>query len=547
MTETLHRPAHAAAVEPAHGLAGTWQLTKLALRRDRIILPIWILMLSVAPASATGTFDTYYPTAADRAGLTSSMGSNPSIAVVYGPAFDLSTSGGFTAWRLGGFVALFIGLMAVFTVTRHTRAEEDTGRAELLASAIVGRYAALTAAVIVSAGSSLLIGVIEAATLSGSKLPVGGAFAFGAATASAGLVFTAIAAVCAQLAEYSRTANGIGAAAVGISFLLRAIGDSTGSAHWVSWLSPIGWAQQVRPFSGERWWVLLLPVAASVAIGATAYVLLPRRDIGVGILPPRPGPAEASRSLSSPLGLAWRLHRGPFIGWIVGMVVCGAAFGSISSGIGDLVNQSEQTREVFARLGGSDSLTDAFLATMAGLFAMIGSLFGVQAVLRMRGEETANRVEPVLATSVTRLRWAMSHLIFAFLGTAVLLVLAGALLGFSSGLRSGDVAGSTGHTVIAMLAQLPAVWVVVGVAVTLFGLAPKYSAAGWGVASVALLISLLGPVLNVQQAVLDISPFQHVPKLPNQPITAPPLLWLLVVAVVALSAGLSGWRRRDVG
>jgi ABC-2 type transport system permease protein len=547
MTATLHRPTHAAAVEPAHGLAGTWQLTRLALRRDRIILPIWIFLLSVAPASATGTFDTYYPTAADRAGLTASMGANPSIAVVYGPAFDLSTSGGFTAWRLGGFVAMIIGLMAVFTVTRHTRAEEDSGRAELLASAIVGRYAALTAAVLVSAGSSVVIGLVEAVTLLGSNLPVAGSIALGAATAATGVVFTAVAAVGVQLAEYSRTANGMGAAAVGVAFLLRAVGDSTSSAHWISWLSPIGWSQQLRPFAGERWWVLLLPIAASILVGSTGYLLLPRRDVGVGILPPRPGPAGASRSLSSPFGLAWRLHRGPLIGWSIGMVVCGAVFGSISSGVGDLVGQSEQTREVFARLGGSTALADAFLATMAGLFAMVGSLFGVQAVLRMRGEETANRVEPVLATSVTRLRWAASHLVFAFLGTALLLALAGAMLGLSNGLRSGDIAGSTGDMMVAMLTQLPAAWVVVAIAVTLFGLLPRFSAAAWGVASLALLISLFGPVLNVQQAILDISPFQHIPKFPSQPFTAMPLVWLLAIALVTLGAGLLGWRRRDVG
>jgi hypothetical protein len=315
MTATLERlDAPPASSGPSHSLVGTWQLTRLALRQDRIILPIWVLVLGLGPSSNAGTYDTIYRTAAERATLTGSIGANPSVAVLYGPAFDLSTAGGYAAWRLGGFMALFVGLMAVFTVTRHTRAEEDTGRAELLASAALGRCAALTAAVMVSGGASVLIGLIEVGTLAGAKLPAAGAVAFGLSTALAGLVFTAIAAVAGQLAEYSRTANGIGAAVVGVAFMLRAIGDSTTGAKWISWLSPIGWAQQTRPFAGERWWVLLLPLVATAAIGAIAYALLPRRDFGAGFLAPRLGPATASPALRSPLALAWRLHRGPLIG-----------------------------------------------------------------------------------------------------------------------------------------------------------------------------------------------------------------------------------------
>ncbi|HEV7980865.1 ABC transporter permease, partial [Amycolatopsis sp.] len=518
MTATLER-LEAPVTGPSHPFVGTWHLTRLALRRDRIILPLWIVILSVIPSSSTSTYETIYPTVAERAGLTASIGANPSVAVLYGPAFDLSTAGGYGAWRLGGFMALFIGLMAVFTVTRHTRAEEDTGRAELLASAVLGRYAALTAAVLVSGGASLLIGLISAGALAGGGLPTAGAFAFGLSTAFVGLVFTAIAAVAAQLAEYSRTANGIGAAAVGVAFLFRAFGDSTVDTKWISWLSPIGWAQQIRPFAGERWWVLLLPLAATVAIGAVAYTMLPRRDFGVGILPPRPGPAEAAPSLRTPLALAWRLHRGPLIGWTVGLAVCGAVFGSIASGIGDIVGSSEQTRQILERMGGSDVMTDTFLAAMVGIFGMTASLYGVQAALRMRGEETANRVEPLLSTSVSRLRWATSHLVFAFLGSAVVVMVTGVAMGLANGMRTHDVSGSVGDMLVAALVQLPALWVIVGVSVALFGAAPKAAAAAWGVAGAALLIAMFGPVVNAPQAVLDVSPFSHIPKLPGQDVT----------------------------
>ncbi|MGW4521653.1 ABC transporter permease [Amycolatopsis sp. NPDC004378] len=545
MTATLSRAE--ADVAPAHELAGTWHLTRLALRRDRVVLPIWIVLLSIVPASTVNTFTQFYPTVADRLALQAGANTNPSYALLYGPPFDLTTAGGFIAWRMCGFLALLTGLMVVFTVTRHTRAEEDTGRAELLASAVVGRYAALTASLLVAGGASVLIGLVQAVSMIGAGLPAAGSVAFGASEALAGLVFTAVAAVAVQLAEYSRTANGIGTAVVGAAFLLRGAGDSTVDARWLSWLSPIGWVQQVRAFAGERWWVLLLPVALTLVVGAAGYWLLPRRDVGVGILPPRPGPARAAASLRSPLALAWRLHRGPLLGWTVGTAVVGAVFGSIASGIGDLVGSSPQAQEIFERLGGSHALTQAFLAAMAGMFAMVASLYGVQAVLRMRGEETANRLEPVLATSVGRLRWAGGHLVFAFFGTALLLLAGGVFMGLANGLRTHDVGGSIGDALSGMLVQLPAAWVVVALAVAIFGLLPAYSATAWAVGALALLLSLFGPVVNLPQAVLDISPFQHPPKLPGQELVATPLVWLMAVAVVALVAGLAGWRRRDVG
>ena len=179
---------------------GTGALVRLALRRDRLMLSIWIVVLGVMPASIANAYETFYPSAADRAGLTATIGGNPSVAVIYGPAFDLSTAGGFTAWRIGGVLAVFTALMAIFAVTRHSRAEEDSGRAELLASGAVGRSALLTAAIAVAAGASLLIGMLEALVLIAADLPVTGAIALGLGTAATGVVFAAIAAVACQLA-----------------------------------------------------------------------------------------------------------------------------------------------------------------------------------------------------------------------------------------------------------------------------------------------------------------------------------------------------------
>ncbi|HEV2782314.1 MAG TPA: ABC transporter permease [Actinophytocola sp.] len=526
-------------------LVGTRHLVRLALRRDRIILPIWTILFAVIPSSGARAYEQFYPTPADRASLAAG-GKNPSVNLVYGPTFDLTTAGGWTAWRYGLLMAVFVSLVAIFTVTRHTRAEEDTGRLELIGSTVVGRYAALTAGVLVAAGYSLVTGVLLALMLIGAGLGAGGAFALGLGVASAGLVFTAVAAVAAQLTEYSRTANGIASAALGVAFLLRAVGDSS-SATWLSWLSPLGWATHIRPYAGERWWVLGLALAFTVAVASAAFVLLPRRDIGAGLLPARLGSPRAPAALSGPLGLAWRLQRGSLIGWLIGLALVGAVFGSIANGIGDVVGDSQQVRDILARMGGVSGLVDAFLASMTGLFGMLAAVYGVQATLRMRSEETAFRVEPLLATGVGRLRWTASHLAFGLLGTAALLLAGGFFLGLTHGLRVGDVSGQVPSVLEGAVAQLPAAWLVTSLAIVLFGLLPRFATAVWALLAVFLLLSWFGPVMQLNQAILDLSPFAHIPRIPGHELTATPLLWLTGLTAVALAAGLTGFRQRDIG
>jgi ABC-2 type transport system permease protein len=235
------------------------------------------------------------------------------------------------------------------------------------------------------------------------------------------------------------------------------------------------------------------------------------------------------------------------VGWLVAMLTCGAVFGSIAKGIGDLVGDSERAQEMFERLGGSAALVDAFLAALAGIYGMIVAFYGVQATVRLRTEETAGRAEPLLATRVRRLQWAASHLVFAFGGTAAMLLVAGAATGLTHGLRTGTVGDAVGDNVVAAAAQIPATWLVVAIGVTLFGVAPRLTVAAWAVAGTAVAIGLFAPVLDVPQVVLDLSPFSHIPKLPGADVTALPLAALTAAGGIALAMGLGGFRRRDIG
>lgn len=528
-----------------NSLAGTGALVRLILRRDRFILPLWVAVLAVIPASIPGTLANLFPTAAARRSYLDIIAANPALSAVYGHAFGHSL-GALTAWRLGGTV-LLVGLASLLTVVRHTRAEEEAGRRELLGATATGRQAPLFAALLVAFGASLLLGALVAGGLLAYGLPAEGSVAFGLSWAAFGCAFAAVGAVAAQATEGARAARGIAIAVLGLCFLLRIAGD-VGNTEWLSWLSPFGWAQQVRPFVDERWWVFAIFTGFVAMLVAAALTLSSRRDLGDGLLPARPGPAAASPWFRSPLALAWRLHRGSLLAWSAGFAVFGAVLGAATEGAVGVVGESPQIRAVVERLGGSSGLADTWFAFLMGLLGLVASGYAVGAALRPRGEEASGRVEPVLATAVGRLRWLGGHLLFAIVGPAVLLGFAGLAAGLAYGATTGDVSENLWRVLGAALVQLPAVWVLSGITIALYGALPRFVAFGsWAALGVFLLLGQFGELLQLDQWMLDISPFTHIPNLPGGDLYVTPLIWLISVAAALITTGLVTFRRRDVG
>ncbi|RJQ80774.1 ABC transporter permease [Pseudonocardiaceae bacterium YIM PH 21723] len=518
-------------------MSGTWSLIRLALRRDRIALPAWILGIFVMAISGPASFQQLYPTQAERTALAQTIDGNPAMVGVYGRIYDVADAGGLATWKTAPLCLVLVALMSLFTVMKHTRAEEESGRRELVGAGVVGRSAPLTAAILVALGANLLLAVITVLAFLGSKMPVDGTLYYGAAFFGGGAIFTALAAVLAQLTESARSANGIGVAVLAVTYVLRAAGDS-GTQSWPTWLSPIGWTQQVRPFADQRPWVFLLIFGAALALLALAYALAARRDIAAGALPTRLGAPEGSWVLSSSFGLAWRLQRGGLFGWTLGFALGGLAAGTLAKDVSSMLAGNQQMADLLHTLGGARSFEESYLSLMFSILGIVASVYAVSAVLRLRAEETEGRAEPVLATGVGRLSWSLSHIAFALLGSAVLMT----ALGLTAGLAYGSPATLLG----AALVQLPAIWLLAGLTVALFGLLPRLSSAAWAALVVFLLIGELGGLLKLDQWIMDISPYSHIPKLPGESVSWSPLIWLTAIAAVLLTAGLTGIRRRDL-
>ncbi|GIG66175.1 ABC transporter permease [Phytomonospora endophytica] len=525
-------------------LAGTGSLIRLALRRDRWLLPIWLVLFIVIVQSSASAWGALYDTPEERASIISQIGTNPTFKAIYGINYG-DTADALFAWRYGATIGVFVALMSLLIVTRHTRAEEESGRLELVSAGVVGRLAPLTSSLIVVFGANLLLAAAVTGILTGAGFETTGSLAFALGLALSGILFATIAGLTAQITESARFANALAGIVLGATYLLRALGDTSEGLGWLSWLSPTGWAARLKPYAGEQWWVAGLFLGVALVVGVVAYVLNLRRDFGAGLVAPRPGPARGAASLGTPLALAWRLQRGLLYGWIGGFVFLGAIFGGVANGVDDIFGANPEMEEIVRKLG-QGTLVEVYMDLVMGMVALIVSVYSIQAALRLRSEETGLLAEPVLATAVGRVRWAVSHLVFAVLGPALLLLVGGTVMGLIYGLAIDDVGGQVGTSVRSSLVQLPAVWVLTGFALLLFGFLPRLIAAAWAALVVFVLLGQLGPILELSQGAMDVSPFTHIPKTGGEAFTATPLIWLVGIAAVLCAAGLYGFRRRDL-
>lgn len=526
-------------------LVGTGALLRLILRRDRIALALWMILVSLVPISMAASYAKLYPTAKSLQAFADAIMSNPAEIGVLGFVYD-STIGGLTAWRAGLNGAFLIVPVSVLLIIRHTRTEEEAGRRELLGASVVGRLAPLTAALVAVFGANLMIALIIAGGLISLGLPAAGSLTFGLSAASAGWVFAACAGLVAQLVESPGAARGITLALFGMAWLMRAAGDlggAPGAEGWLSWLSPLGWLRLTRAFAGEQWWVFVLPISLAIGLAAAAYALSARRDLGAGLLPSRLGPATAAPSLRSPLALAWRLHRGSLIAWAAGAAVFGFLLGTVGVSLSAFVDAPQF--QAWAAQMGVRNPGDAFLFLMMYILGQVISVYAIAATLRLRSEEVEGRADPVLATPTGRLSWASSHLCFAAINSTILLLMLGLTIGLGYGSMTGDLAGDLPRLLARTMVTLPAIWVMVGIATALYGLLPRFAVSGtWAALVLFLALELGWELQQVSQTLFNLSPFAHVHWAIQ--VTLAPLIWLTTLAALLIAAGLAGFRRRDI-
>ncbi|WP_258803155.1 ABC transporter permease [Pseudarthrobacter sp. NS4] len=537
-------------------MAAVVRLALLQARRDRAILAAWILGIAGLGYAAATAVTTQFGADNERAALVAVAAASPAFLFLRGLPDGIS-SGAVTFFQGYSFTAVLAGLMSTFLVVRHTRADEDQGRFELVGSTPVTRVTPLYATLVLGTCANVVLALAVAAGFIGAGLPVAGSFLAGAAVGAVGLFFMVAAALAAQVMPSARSANGAAAALVGGAYLIRGAGDALGTADasllkvtaaWPSLFSPIGWGQRIRPFTDSDALPLVVIGTGALVLAGAALMLRTSRDLGASyIAADESGSERAGTGLASMLGLAWRLQRGTVAGWCFTAALLGAVAGGLGPVVRDALAGNQSLMELMNRLVPGDAgMVDLFTTAMLGMAGIMAAAAGIQAVLRLRAEEAEGRAELLLAVPASRVRWLGGTIAVAAISTTAVAAAAG--VSAAVVLALAQAGGSSPGTVLAAaLAHVPAALVFPALALLVFALAPRWSGAvGWGALAVALVLGQFGELLGLPVWLQDLSPFRHSSAMPVEAFQPEGAVLMAAVAVVAAAAAARLVRGRDL-
>jgi ABC-2 type transport system permease protein len=531
-------------------LTGTGALVRFMLRRDRVRLTVWALSLVAFYAYFTFALDTVFADPVAQQGRAAVM-ETPAGIVMGGPGYGLDSYTTGVAMSNEGitWVVLALAIFSVLHVVRHTRAEEESSRSELVRAAVVGRHAPAVAALITLVAVQAVIAVLSALAMIGvGDLAVADSLAMTVGSGLSALVFGAVALVACQIFGGARAAIGASLAVFAVAFVVRAVGDmrETGGSA-LSWFSPIAWAQQMRAFVDLRWWPAALSVVAIVVLLVVGSMLASRRDFGAGMVADRPGRADARGSLRSPAAMAWLQQRGALLWSGLGLGLMWFASGTlmpeIDTMIGDVIAENPVAQEIFG--ADPDQLAVTFLDVMILFAALCCAAYAVVMAQRPKGEESVGRIEVVLAHPVGRSRWLGAQVAVAAIGTVVLMVVS-VYTTWLGAVVVGWEQQTFGDYSLVLWTYLPALGVFLGLVVALYGWAPRLTGLGWALLAWTFVAGMFGSVFDLPDWAFRLSPFDWVPTAFSGESSAGDLavLWAVTIGLVLL--GFVGFRRRDL-
>ncbi|HET8651873.1 MAG TPA: hypothetical protein VFM13_04785 [Gaiellaceae bacterium] len=527
-------------------MAAASAIARRAFADARVRTISFALLFVLAALTQATAYREGYPTLADRLDFARTLEENDVARLLYGTPHDLLSVGGYVSWRIGGGMAVFAALWGLLGAIRAMRAEEDAGRADLLLTgALSRRNVFLAQLAAIGAGGAVLWLALFLSFL-GGRLAAGGSAYLALAIVSVVPVFAGVGAVASQLAPSRRIATGLASGVLVLAFALRAVAatPSTG-LDWLGWATPLGWAEELRPFAGPQPLVLLLPAASAALLLVAAAALAARRDIGSGLLPARDSARPRLRLLGSPAAQAFRSERGALVAWLSGVGAFAFLMGVISdAATPDLI--SENVQRQLEKLGTGSVVTPAGWLGFSFVFFVLGvSLFCCMQIASVRDEEAEQRLETLLALPLGRSGWFAGRLVLAAVGAAAVALAAGAFAWAGAASQGADVAlvkllGAGANT-------LPPALLFLGLGALAFALVPRASGAvTYGLVGLSFVWELFGALLEVPEWLLALSPFHDVGLVPGEPFEATAAAIMLSLAAASALAALWAFRRRDL-
>ena len=547
MADTLLPPATRAGGRPASGSLVFARTARAAVRSGLL----WGCVFALTVASSALGYSSAYKTAAQRQGLVAAFGSNAGLDAIVGPAHQLQTVPGYTAWKCLMWLSLLGAAWGILTATRLTRGEEDAGRWELLlAGGTTRRWAAAQAAAGLGVGLAILWALAAAATAlvgRSSRVGIAGrpALFFGLAVTCGAVMFAAVGLVASQLASTRRQAATYAAAFLGVAFAVRMVADSGLGLAWLRWASPLGWIEELQPLTGSRLLALAPILAWTAVFGGTAVLLARGRDVGAGLIGTRQAPLSRYRLLSSPMGLAARLGIGSAASWAAGIGAMAFIVGLVAKQAGRALTASSSLERALARMsmGGSGAAT--YMGVGFLIVAVMAAVAAAGQIGAIRAEEAQGRIDNLLVRPVSRFRWLVGRLLVAG-GVQVAFGLLAGLLGWlgcateHAGLGLGTALVSGFNSVIPAICLL-------GAGAAFLGALPRAATTlTYGLLAWSLLVGVVGGAIGSNHWVLDTSFFHQIPPAPAAAVDWRSAVVLAGLAAVLAILGTQTLGRRDL-
>jgi ABC-2 type transport system permease protein len=497
------------------------------------------------------------PTAAQRVEVLNNLAASTGLKVLLGQAVPITSAAGFVDWRVTGVAAIVGPVCWLIVTTRTLRGEEASGRWELV---LAGRTTPgrATAAALAGLGAGLLAMYLAVTLLTkfsdiahGVHIGAGQALLFGLAVVAPAAEFLAIGAVASQVMPTRARAAALTAGTFGAAFLLRAAGDAAGSVHFLVYVSPLGWVEQLHTLARPQvlW---LVPIAGLTgACIWTALFLASRRDLGASLVADTDAAEPHVALLGSPIGIAVRLSWQATMRWLAVVVVAGVLYGALARSAGQAFATSGSLQRLSGRLthaaepGLISTGARAYAAIIFLLLATLLMAYAASAVGKLREDEAEGYLDNIVVRPVTRQRWLAGRV--ALMLTVI--VVAGALgsIVFWIAAVAADTGLGVGELAQAGLNSAAPAVALAGLGVLLLGFVPRLvTVACWVIVAWAFMLDLLGAVVPINHWLMDTSLLQH---LAPAPAANPD--WRVCVtylAIAAAAAALGGWRftRRDL-
>ncbi|QAY59174.1 polyketide antibiotic transporter [Microbacterium protaetiae] len=529
-------------------------LLRQRFRRDWLQLLLWILGTALMAFAGYSGVTQSYATFEDRQNILAAAIANPVILMFRGLPSGAS-QGAFLVFEVLPWLAILAALMSLFLAVRHTRADEEAGRSELLAATPAGRTLPTIATIVHGVLANVVLTVLTALALISTGLDAAGSIVAAAAAGATGVAFLGIGLIAAQLMRTSRGANSLTVWVLVATFLLRGIGNAAGTpsddlthitSAWPAWLSPFGWAEQTRPFDANAWGPVVLAVGFGIALAIVATVLQSMRDIGASFIAPRLGRAHARPALSSTHALVWRLSAGSLIGWAVGGALTGILATTLGSVVDQIAGENQAVVDILKKIAQAGSLDEVVVTVFFTMLGIVAGCCAVQTVVRARQEETHGTAEPILGTPVRRVAWLADYLIVAT--CSVLIVVAAAVVfAFVGAAAAGGDADMYRTVLIDGAGQAVAASVFTVITGLVFVLLPRATMGiAWAVLLVATMLGMFGPLFGMPEWTTNLSPFSVTPVVSGSDVDLRGLWWLVLAIAVGAAASLTLMRRREL-